>query len=387
MNLNSVRLRGARVATGPETSARMDLSIGDGRIRCDDSPCEQEVDVSGHLLLPGLINAHDHLELNLLPRLGTRFYLNAGEWAADVYRPNDSPLKEHCAIPKPVRLAWGAIKNLLSGVTTVAHHNPYDAATFDNGFPVRVVKRFGWAHSLEFSADLQYRFAQTPEDAPFILHAAEGTDPEACSEIRRLDALGLLSPRTVLVHANAAGPLEYELLRARRCSVVWCPSSNLATYGRTLTAETIRSGIPVVLGTDSAITAGVDLRDEIHVARDLCGLTRQEVYRMVTSRPAAILRLRDGEGSIRHGGVADLVAVEDRGQTPSDAIFDLHPEFVMVGGHMKLTAGRFHRQNSHSIAVEQHGCWTIDADIPSLSAAVVGAIGRDFHLAGKLVIA
>ncbi len=65
-----------------------------------------------------------------------------------------SPVKEHLAVPKAVRLAWGGLKNLLSGVTTVAHHNPYDAAVFENGFPVRVVKRFGWAHSLHFSSDL-----------------------------------------------------------------------------------------------------------------------------------------------------------------------------------------------------------------------------------------
>src|SRR5665213_2545939 len=50
------------------------------------------------------------------------------------------------------------------------------------------------------------------------------------------------------------------------------------------------------------------------------------------------------------------------------------------------TAGTL-RPTRYSISVEQHGCWMIDADIPSLSAAVVGAIGRDFHLAGKLVIA
>ena len=68
--------------------------------------------------------------------------------------PDRSPVKEHLAVPKAVRLAWGGLKNLLSGVTTVAHHNPYEAAVFENGFPVRVVKRFGWAHSLHFSPDV-----------------------------------------------------------------------------------------------------------------------------------------------------------------------------------------------------------------------------------------
>jgi cytosine/adenosine deaminase-related metal-dependent hydrolase len=385
--LSLTRLRGARVATGADTSARLDLLIDNGRICYARSASADDIDLSGHLLLPGLINAHDHLELNLFPRLGTRVYSNAGEWAADIHRPNDSPVKEHRSIPTRVRLIWGAIKNLLSGVTTVAHHNPYDAAAFDSGFPVRVVSRMGWAHSLEFSENLQLRFAQTPEGAPFIIHAAEGTDAAARSEVQRLEDLGLLGEHTVLVHANACGPEEIGLLLARRCSIIWCPNSNLATYGQTLTAETLRSGIPVALGTDSAITAGVDLRDEISAARNHCGLTRQEVYRMVTSKAASVLRLQNGEGQIRVGGVADLIAVKYEGQTPSEAIFYLQPQMVMVNGAIKLTAEQFGGGLVHSVGIENLGRWAIDADIPSLNAAVSAAIGPEFRLAGKLVAA
>jgi cytosine/adenosine deaminase-related metal-dependent hydrolase len=385
--LSITRLRGARVATGPDTSMRRDLLIENGFFRANNSGADNELDVSGHLLLPGLINAHDHLELNLFPRLGTRLYLNAGEWAADVYRPGDSPVREHRAIPKPVRLVWGGIKNLLSGVTTVAHHNPYDAAVFDDRFPVRVVRKFGWAHSLEFSADLKDRYNQTPQDAPFIVHAAEGTDAVARSEIRRLEALGVLGERSVLVHANAAGLRELALLRARGCSIVWCPTSNLATYGQTLTTEALRGGIPIALGTDSALTAEVDLLHEIRLARRHCGLSDQEVYRMVTSQSAAILRLENGEGSIREGGVADLIAVADEGQSPAEAIFDLRPAMVMVGGEVKLASSRFGGTSFHSIDIEQCGRWMIAADIPNLSSAVTVAVGSEFRLAGKRVAA
>ena len=98
-----------------------------------------------------------------------------------------SPVKEHLAVPKAVRLAWGGLKNLLSGVTTVAHHNPYDAAVFDHGFPVRVIKRFGWAHSLRFSPDLVSRYRAVSKRWPFLIHAAEGTDASAAAEIRELE--------------------------------------------------------------------------------------------------------------------------------------------------------------------------------------------------------
>src|SRR3569623_168601 len=217
-----MRLTGARIATGPRTTVRRDLTIQDGRIRFD-APHERNLDMGGFLLLPGLINAHDHLEFNLFPRLGSRLYANALDWAADIYRPAQSPVREHLSVPKPVRLYWGGLRNLLSGVTTVAHHNPFDEATFDARFPTRVLRRCAWAHSLDFSHDLTERHRKAPAYFPFILHAAEGTDAEASSEIARLDALGVLDPRTVLVHAIAAGPREIALLQERRCSVVWWP--------------------------------------------------------------------------------------------------------------------------------------------------------------------
>ena len=314
----TTRLRGGRVATGPLTTVRTDLSIQDGRFKPANGFADKQLDLSGHLLLPGLINAHDHLEFNLFPRLGTRLYSNAGEWAADVYRPDHSPVREQCGIPKPVRLRWGAIKNLLSGATTVAHHNPYEATVFEDYFPVRVVKHFGWAHSLEFSADLRDSFEQSPEEYPFVVHAGEGTDASARSEIQRLDDLGILGPRTVLVHATAAGPNEIALLLARRCAIVWCPTSNLATYGESLSQQALRSGVPIALGTDSGISAQTDLLDEIRLARHQFGLSCEEIYDMVTSRAAVIFRLRDGEGTIQEGGVADLIAVRDEGQTPAE---------------------------------------------------------------------
>ena len=90
--------------------------------------------------MPGLINAHDHLEFNLYARLGRGPYPNAGAWARDVYLPNESPVQEQLRIPKGIRLIWGGLKNLLSGVTTVCHHNPRELAVFDRNFPVRVVK-------------------------------------------------------------------------------------------------------------------------------------------------------------------------------------------------------------------------------------------------------
>src|SRR5688572_29794935 len=47
-----------------------------------------------HFLYPGLINAHDHLEMNLYPKLGTPPYHNYVDWAKDIYHPSHSPIRE-----------------------------------------------------------------------------------------------------------------------------------------------------------------------------------------------------------------------------------------------------------------------------------------------------
>jgi cytosine/adenosine deaminase-related metal-dependent hydrolase len=381
-----MRLTGARIATGSRTAVRQDLTIRDGRIHFD-APAEQDFDLRGFLLLPGLINAHDHLEFNLFPRLGSRFYANAREWAADIYRPSQSPVREHLTVPKPVRLHWGGLRNLLSGATTVAHHNPFEEDVFDVRFPVRVLRRFAWAHSLDFSPDLIARFRDTPAYCPFIVHAAEGTDAKAASEIARLEELGVLDARTVLVHALAAGRREIAILRRHRCSIVWCPGSNLAIYGRTLSQYVLDSGITIALGTDSALTSPGDLADELRTAHSL-GINPERLYRMVTTDAASILRLTDGEGEIREGGVADLIAVEDHGQTPAQALLTLQPRMVMVGGGIRLLAGSLAAGTTlNRLHVESRGTFYVKADVAALWREASAALGPSLVLAGRRIAA
>ena len=108
-------------------------------------------------------------------------------------------------------------------------------------------------------------------------------------------------------------------------------------FGRTLSSEAADSGMPIALGTDSALTFAGDLADELRTARRH-DVAPDVLYGMVTSAAASILRLRDGRGWIRQGGAADLVAVADRGQTPAEAILDLQPRLVIVNGRIRLAA-------------------------------------------------
>jgi len=380
-----VTLAGARVALGATRAERINITIRNGRIAAlgNDTNVRAPIDLSGHLILPGLINAHDHLEFNLFPRLGRGPYPNASAWAADIYHPTEPPIRDHLRIPKATRLFWGGFKNLLSGVTTVAHHNPYEPDVFTPSFPVRVVQRFGWAHSLDFSPDVRERFRVTPRRWPFIIHAGEGTDQRSRDELCRLQKLRMLGPRTVLVHAVAA-----DAVAVRNAAVIWCPSSNLFTLGKTIDPAILRGSTRVALGSDSAMTGQGDLLDELRAARAASELNPERLYRMVTSDAASILRLTQGEGTIAACGGADLLVVRDLGLTPAETLLNALPEMVIVAGKVRLASPVLAQQLNapmQRIEVDGRGAWLTDLNIRAAFDATSQVLGNDIRLAGRSV--
>jgi cytosine/adenosine deaminase-related metal-dependent hydrolase len=287
---------------------------------------------SNHYLYPGLINAHDHLEMNLYPRMGKPPYRNYIEWGNDIYKPTESPLKEIEKVNLKDRLLWGGLKNLVSGVTTVVHHNPWTRFLASSGFPVRVLKKYAWAHSLGFGKNILKSF---PNDSntPFIIHAAEGVDENAYAEINGLVKLGLLKKNTVLIHAVATSEQNIKTLRAAQASVVWCPSSNYFLFNKTAPIKELKNAVRIALGSDSTLTGLPTLLDEIRFAAQTGFAAADEIYNQVTLTPASIFNL--SQPGIEVNKPADLFITPMAHQDYAQNLIQTRPaniDLVLVQG-------------------------------------------------------
>jgi cytosine/adenosine deaminase-related metal-dependent hydrolase/ubiquinone/menaquinone biosynthesis C-methylase UbiE len=348
---HNVGLHSAYCALGPNELIAASVSIEEGKVSSISSPAvslrsyravnDSSIDLSGYLLLPGLINAHDHLEFALFPRLGSPPYRNATQWAAAIQANESKTIARHKRIPKDIRLWWGGIRNLLCGATTVCHHNPLDPVLQGEDFPVHVVAHYGWEHSPAFAKDVSGALQSTGADEPFLIHACEGIDEEASQELCALKALHAIEQRSVLIHCLALNRTGIALLNEHGASLVICPSSNQFLFAKTHTREALLSVERLALGSDSPLTATGDLLDELRFAKSACDLHAEELYPMITRQAANVLRLRRGEGVLRPDSMADLVAVHHRPGTPAEILTELSwrdVELVIVGGRVHLAS-------------------------------------------------
>jgi len=227
-----------------------------------------------------------------------------------------------------VRIAWGAIRNLLAGVTTVCHHNPLTPEMLDPDFPVSVLQDFQWAHSLAVDGGIAAIHETNNEDAPFIIHAAEGVDEDSAIEFQRVLTQGALHRNTVLVHGLAIPPESIAKMNECGVALVTCPSSNEFLFGCVPASEFLFMVQRLALGSDSPLTAAGDLLDQLRFTLDRVGLCEDELYGMVTTAPSLILGLKCGEGSIAPGSIANFIATKDRGLSPAATLAEMSSEDV-----------------------------------------------------------
>ena len=216
-----------------------------------------------------------------------------------------------------------------------------------------------------FEAHIRHCFDATPAGAPFLIHAGEGTDADAAQEIFKLNELGVLDQRTVLIHAVGFCQEGWRLIREAGAGVVWCPRSNLFTLGKTLSEEVIASGIPVALGTDSPLTAEGDLLDELRTARELAG--------DIPFDAARILRLDPHSD--------DWIAAPAFGEPP---------ELVVIGGRIRLIGPRLARalppgicREFYPLNIETRPPVLVRWNVPRIVEETARYLGGDVRLAGR----
>lgn len=138
-------------------------------------------------------------------------------------------------------------------------------------------------------------------------------------EIERLESLGVLDERMLLLHAGWFEPHEIEILARRKPNLVCCPSSSIHNgYGNLAVGmhpELAAPGVNVSLGTDHASSGTVDLVQEMRYCA--CGykeiranprvMPPEQAIEMATINGARGAGLAERIGSVELGKAADFV--------------------------------------------------------------------------------
>ncbi|PJZ69771.1 hydrolase [Leptospira perolatii] len=296
-------------------------------------PAPITIKLEGMFVYPGLINAHDHLLASYLPRVGmNRPYLNWLPWDNDL---KSSVVFAERQQLEPEQLYYlGSYKNVISGVTSVQDHAPHFVQDpFVSSVPVRILNRFTLSHSicsysLGWGEGTEIEYANAiKRNIPFITHISEGFDEESENALNKLESLGCLGDHSVLVHGIAFDSEDIRKIAKAKAHVIWCPESNLYTFGKTTDIRgLLKSNVNVSLGTDSPLSGSNNLLEEMKIARKYYqkqyeeDLSAETIFRMVTKNPAEAFRISKDLGSIEEEKIADLLVLSSAKEDPYEAL-------------------------------------------------------------------
>jgi len=208
--LHTYSLSGLTMVSSAGVLPERTLKVENRRIRALGDTAKHEVRfAAGLFCYPALLNVHDHLRGNYLPRIGPTngaYYLNWSYWENDL-RASAVVLDERANIPVEQMYQLSAYKNLFSGVVTVNDHFPHEFnEPFIPGLPMRVIRDYTLAHEcssfdLKWGDGIQVEHRRAVErNHPFITHLEEGFDAESQDGVGILERLGCLDDHGVFIH-------------------------------------------------------------------------------------------------------------------------------------------------------------------------------------------
>jgi hypothetical protein len=249
-------------------------------VHIDSSP-EKEIVLKNVIVFPGLTNSHDHLDFNLFPFLGNRIYENSRQWGADIHQQHEDVISKVLAIPRRERIIWGILKNLVSGVTTIVHHGNDHKEISKIGYPV--ITGYQYLHSIHTEPNWKIKLNLSWKK-DVMIHVGEGIDKDSHEEIDSLIRWNLLKHSLIGIHAVGMDEEQSRSFKA----IVWCPDSNMRLYGKTAAVDKLKKCVPILFGTDSTLSASVDLWEQLRMSRELEVLTDRELFESLVKTPRSI---------------------------------------------------------------------------------------------------
>ncbi|HSO81104.1 TRZ/ATZ family hydrolase [Thiocapsa sp.] len=350
------------------------VAIADGRILAvlpseearSSIEAQRVTDLPGHLLIPGLINAHTHAAMVLMRGLADDLPLMT--WLHEHIWPAEQRWVDPGFVADGTRLA--VLEMLRGGITCYndMYFHPEVTAQvtaeagmravigmivvdFPTGYAANADEYIAKGLALHehyrdhplirvaFAPHSPYAVSDAPLqrvraladelEVPIHIHLHETRD-EVLQSLRdhgerplsRLNRLGLLGPGLVCVHMTQLEEDEIALLADTGAHVVHCPESNLKlASGFCPVARLLDAGVNVAIGTDGAASNNdLNILGEMRtaallgkgVAGSASALPAATALRMATINGARALGLEEEIGSLEPGKSADLVALDLR---------------------------------------------------------------------------
>ena len=154
--------------------------------------------------------------------------------------------------------------------------------------------------------------------------------------IRFAQQLGLLDYPTVLAHVNYVDDDELAILAGGRASVVYCPRTH-AYFGHPphRFRDMLKRGINVAVGTDScASSPDLNIVDDLrHIRRLAPEMTAGAIWELATLRAARALGLEHELGTLAPGKLAEILAFPLAiGRDPLGEVLDRASEPAILRG-------------------------------------------------------
>jgi hypothetical protein len=348
---NSYVLSG-RIVTPDQLIDGKVVVTGDSITCVGDSCAEPQratlIGVTSAYIVPGLIDAHNHVAYNVFPKwVPPKLYGNRYQWQGSTsYKNFKAPYNDLKANVYCEMVKYGEIKALVTGITTIQGTSPNKMCfktlvrNVENqnelGLPSNHIRT-----NILAIADFKgaVNFNQTKA---FVVHLGEGIDEKSRAEFDTLKQKGLLHANTAIIHGTAFGPAEFSQMATIGAKLIWSPQSNLVLYGKTTDIKAARqAGVKVSLGVDWNPSGSNSIYDELRVAETVNreqfdeAIPENEWLKMVTVNPAEALAVGDRIGHIAQGLKADLLVLQRRDDDPNRSLLKNQVQdvqWVMVGG-------------------------------------------------------